>query len=116
LVCANGLSKRLDKNIKILYSTDKEEYFKDLTNTLEPRMFSGPSERTGILCGSRNPDNNGASLGSQEVYNRTWLKTIGAGISQNNPATPVNADRLVEGLARGSGDGRIFGRTPVWSF
>ena len=56
------------------------------------------------------------SLGSQEDYNRTWLKTIGAGISQNDPRYThewlfdwVNSGWLAEAAMAGFLDSRQFG-------
>jgi len=117
LVCANGLSKRLDKNIKILYSTDKEEYFKDFNEHLRTTdvLWTKPSELV-FYAALGIPIIMAPSLGSQEVYNRTWLKTIGAGISQNNPRYTsewltdwVESGWLAEAAMAGFLDGRQFG-------
>ena len=55
-------------------------------------------------------------VGSQEVFNRTWLKTVGAGISQNDPHYAyewlfdwVSSGWLAEAAMSGFLDGRQFG-------
>lgn len=74
------------KGIKILYSTTKENYFKEFSKCMRKTdvLWTKPSELSfypalGIPIIMAPP------IGSQEKFNRLWLKTVGAGISQNNP-------------------------------
>jgi len=55
-------------------------------------------------------------LGSQEKFNKIWLKTVGAGISQEDPRLTaewlfdwVNSGWLAEAAMSGFLDGRQFG-------
>src|SRR3989339_896419 len=75
-----------EKGIKILYSTNKSNYFKEFSKCMRKTdvLWTKPSELSfypalGIPIIMAPP------IGSQEKFNRLWLKTIGAGISQNNP-------------------------------
>jgi hypothetical protein len=116
-VCANGLTKNLNKNVKIIFATDKEDYFNSFNEHLKTTdvLWTKPSELV-FYAALGIPIIMAPSLGSQEVYNRTWLKTIGAGISQNNPKYVsewlfdwVESGWLAEASMAGFLDGRQFG-------
>ena len=112
-----GLSKVLGKNLKIIFAVEKEDYFKELNEVLRTTdiLWTKPSELV-FYCALGLPIIMAPSLGSQEVYNRTWLKTIGAGISQNDPRYThewlfdwINSGWLARAAMSGYLDGRQFG-------
>jgi hypothetical protein len=112
-----GLIKLLNKNIKIIFALDKDDYFKQFNESLRTTdmLWTKPSELV-FYAGLGIPLIMAPSVGAQEVYNRTWLKTIGAGISQNNPNYAhewlfdwVDSGWLAEAAMAGFLDGRQFG-------
>lgn len=112
-----GLSKALDDNLKIIFAMEKQDYFIKFNEVLRETdmLWTKPSELV-FYVGLGLPIIMAPSLGSQEVYNRTWLKTIGGGISQNNPKYThewltdwVNSGWLAEAAMAGFLDGRQFG-------
>ncbi len=113
----NGLGKNLGKNLKIIFALEKEDYFKELNTALRTTdvLWTKPSEMV-FYSALGLPIIMAPSLGSQEVYNRQWLKTIGAGISQNDPRYTsewlfdwVKSGWLAEAAMAGFLDGRQFG-------
>lgn len=113
----NGLSKLLDKNIKIVFAVETEDYFKNFNEALRTTdmLWTKPSELV-FYVALGIPIIMAPSLGSQEVFNRTWLKTIGGGISQNKPRYTsewlfdwVASGWLAEAAMAGFLDGRQFG-------
>ena len=116
-ICKFGLSKVFGQNLKIIFSTDKEDYFRQLNDALRTSdmLWTKPSELV-FYSALGMPIIMAPSLGSQEDYNRTWLKTIGAGISQNDPRYThewlfdwVNSGWLAEAAMAGFLDSRQFG-------
>lgn len=112
-----GLDKAFGKNLQIIYSLHKEDYFKALNDSFHTTdvFWTKPSELV-FYSALGLPIIMAPSLGSQEVFNRTWLKTIGAGISQNDPRYAsewlfdwVNSGWLAEAAMSGYLDGRQFG-------
>lgn len=112
-----GLKKLLDKNIKIIFATDKDGYFEQFNQALRTTdvLWTKPSELV-FYAGLGLPLIMAPSVGAQEVYNRTWLKTINAGISQNNPKYAhewlfdwIDSGWLAEAAMAGFLDGRQFG-------
>ena len=112
-----GLKKLLGKNIKILFALSKSDYFKQFNELLRTTdmLWTKPSELV-FYAGLGIPLIMAPSVGAQEVFNRTWLKTIGAGISQNNPKYAhewlfdwVDSGWLAEAAMAGFLDGRQFG-------
>jgi len=112
-----GLKKLLDKSIKIIFALEKEDYFNQFNEALRTTdmLWTKPSELV-FYTALGIPLVTAPSLGAQEVYNRTWLKTIGAGISQNNPKYVhewlfdwVDSGWLAEAAMAGFLDGRQFG-------
>lgn len=112
-----GLIKNLNKNLSIIFSVEKEDYFKQFNRVLcsTDILWTKPSELVfytalGIPIIIADP------LGSQEVFNKTWLKTVGAGISQEDPALThewlfdwVKSGWLADAAMSGFLDGRQFG-------
>ncbi|MCX6780328.1 MAG: hypothetical protein NT034_04100 [Candidatus Magasanikbacteria bacterium] len=112
-----GMSKILGKNLSIIFSVEKEDYFKQFNRLLVSTdiLWTKPSELVfytalGIPIIIAEP------LGSQEVFNKTWLKTVGAGISQQDPELThewlfdwVNSGWLADAAMSGFLDGRQFG-------
>lgn len=112
-----GLKKILGKSLNILFALDKEDYFTQFNLLLKTTdvLWTKPSELV-FYSGLGIPLIMAPSVGAQEVYNRTWLKTVGAGISQNNPKYVhewlfdwVESGWLAEAAMAGFLDGRQFG-------
>jgi hypothetical protein len=112
-----GLKNLLGKNIKIVFALEKEDYFREFNECLRTTdmLWTKPSELV-FYTALGIPLVTAPSLGAQEVYNRTWLKTIGAGISQNNPKYThewlfdwLDSGWLAEAAMSGFLDGRQFG-------
>lgn len=112
-----GLGKALDKNLRIVFSFEKEDYFRKLNEALRTSdiLWTKPSELV-FYAALGLPIIMAPTIGSQEEYNRIWLKTIGAGISQNDPRYThewlfdwVNSGWLAEAAVSGFLDGRQFG-------
>lgn len=88
----NELVKELDlksvlgKGIMIQYEETKAEYFKKFNKLLRTTdiLWTKPSELS-FYTGLGLPIIMAPSVGSQEDFNRVWLKTIGGGISQDDP-------------------------------
>lgn len=116
-ICEFGLKKLLGKNINIIFALDKEEYIGQFNATLKTTdiLWTKPSELV-FYSALGLPLIMAPSVGAQEVYNRTWLKTINAGISQNNPKYThqwlfdwIESGWLAEAAMAGFLDGRQFG-------
>jgi hypothetical protein len=112
-----GLKKILGKSLNILFAMDKEDYFTKFNELLKTTdvLWTKPSELV-FYSGLGIPLIMAPSVGAQEVYNRTWLKTVNAGISQNNPKYVhewlfdwVESGWLAEAAMAGFLDGRQFG-------
>ena len=78
-----GLGPQLKKSIHVLYSNTKEDYFKKFNKALRTTdvLWTKPSELS-FYSALGLPIIMSEPLGSQEKYNKRWLKAIGAGISQ----------------------------------
>jgi len=112
-----GLEKILGKNLRIVFAIDKEDYFVEFNKVLRSTdiLWTKPSELV-FYCALGLPIIMAPSVGAQEDYNRLWLKTIGAGLSQNDPRYThewlfdwVNSGWLAEAAMSGFLDGRQFG-------
>ena len=72
--------------VKIIYHKDKRKYFelfnKELLTT--DVLWTKPSELS-FYAGLGIPIIMAPTIGSQEVFNRTWLHSIGAGMEQEDP-------------------------------
>jgi len=80
-----GLGDRLGKNIRVLYENKREKYFTEFNKLMRETdvLWTKPSELSfyvalGIPIIISEP------LGSQEKFNRKWLKNLGAGLDQEN--------------------------------
>ncbi len=73
-------------NINICYSSEIKEYFNQFNNILRDTdiLWTKPSELS-FFCGLGIPIIMSPAIGSQEKFNRRWLREIGAGIKQMNP-------------------------------
>jgi hypothetical protein len=112
-----GLKSRLRKNLHILYSADKTEYFEFFNKILRKTdvLWTKPSELV-FYSGLGLPILIAPHIGSQEVFNSRWLKRIGAGITQGDPRYThewffdyVKTGWLAEAAMSGFLDGRQFG-------
>jgi len=112
-----GLSKVFGHNLHILFSVDKDDYFTQLNDCLRTSdiLWTKPSELV-FYSALGLPIIMAPSVGSQEDFNRTWLKTIGAGISQNDPRYTdewlfdwIRSGWLAEAAMAGFLDQRQFG-------
>jgi hypothetical protein len=112
-----GLSKVLNKNLHIIFSVHKEEYFSHFNDALRTTdiLWTKPSELV-FYTALGVPIIIAPPLGSQEKFNKIWLKTVGAGISQENPKLThewlfdwINSGWLAEAAMSGFLDGRQFG-------
>ncbi len=79
------LSCCLGNGIEILYLATKEEYFKAFNEilSLTDVLWTKPSELS-FYCALGIPIIMSDPIGSQEKFNRKWLRSIGAGIEQEN--------------------------------
>jgi hypothetical protein len=111
------LQKTLKKNLKIIYAPEKEDYFRIFNEALRTTdiLWTKPSELV-FYTGLGLPIIMAPSLGSQEYYNRLWLKTIDGGIAQNDPRYThewlfdwIDSGWLAEAAMSGYLDGRQFG-------
>lgn len=87
----NGLKKttlknQIGKNVKILFDKDKEVYFDKFDKLLRTTdiLWTKPSELS-FYAGLGIPIIMAPPVGSQEFFNRIWLKTMGAGMTQYPP-------------------------------
>ncbi|HEX9664534.1 MAG TPA: hypothetical protein VGA49_01790 [Patescibacteria group bacterium] len=85
-VKALGLGAMLDKNIKIIYGNTKPDYFEKFNKALRTTdiIWTKPSELS-FYVALGIPIIMSPPIGSQEIFNKKWLTTIGAAISQENP-------------------------------
>jgi len=116
-IVSSGLSKAYGKNLNIIYELHKEDYFKKFSAALRSTdiLWTKPSELV-FYSALGLPIITTPPIGSQEKFNKTWLKTIGAGIFQDNPKYThewlfdwVESGWLAEAAMSGFLDGRQFG-------
>jgi len=81
-----GLGSRLGKNLFVDYFPDRPSYFIEFSKILRKTdiLWTKPSELS-FYCGAGIPIIMAPSIGSQEQFNRVWLKSVGGGVTQNNP-------------------------------
>lgn len=81
-----GLKSRLGKNLFIDYYPDRPSYFLEFSRILRKTdiLWTKPSELS-FYCGAGLPIIMAPSIGSQEQFNRVWLKTVGGGVTQGDP-------------------------------
>ncbi len=80
------LKKLLNKQIKIVFNPNKDEYFELFNKILLETdiLWTKPSELS-FYTGLGLPIIMAPTLGSQEVYNRQWLYSVGGGVDQKDP-------------------------------
>jgi hypothetical protein len=112
-----GLEKIMDKNIKIIFALEKEDYFTTFNETVRTTdiLWTKPSELS-FYCALGLPIIIAPPIGSQEHFNREWLKKIGGGIDQEDSRythewlfDSINSGWLAEAAISGFLDGRQFG-------
>ncbi len=81
-----GLSSELEKGIEILHGSCKDEYFIKFNKALSKTdiLWTKPSELS-FYTALGIPIVMAPPIGSQENFNRRWLRAIGSGINQENP-------------------------------
>lgn len=81
-----GLAKEIGWGIEIIFSGNKEDYFKKFNQALRTTdiLWTKPSELSFYVALGL-PIIIAPPIGSQEEFNRTWLRTIGAAASQDDP-------------------------------
>lgn len=106
-----GLRPALDKTLKIHSSPDRPTYFHEFSTMLRETdiLWTKPSELS-FYTGVGLPIIMAPPIGSQEEFNRIWLKQVGGGVSQNDPQ--YTAEWLFDwissgGLARMAWNGYI---------
>ena len=81
-----GLRKEIGKGVVIVYSNNKDDYFRKFNRALRTTdiLWTKPSELS-FYVGLGLPIIIAPPIGSQEDFNRKWLRTIGAAVSQDDP-------------------------------
>ncbi|MFH1867053.1 MAG: hypothetical protein ABIJ81_03150 [Patescibacteria group bacterium] len=81
-----GLKKYINQGVKVLFDPNHDRYFAAFSKILHTTdiLWTKPSELS-FYTGLGLPIIMAPPVGSQEQFNRLWLKTVGSGISQNNP-------------------------------
>jgi hypothetical protein len=81
-----GLKRSMGESLFVDYFADRPSYFTEFSKILRKTdiLWTKPSELS-FYCGAGLPIVMAPSIGSQEVFNRTWLKSVGAGITQSDP-------------------------------
>lgn len=82
----NRLEEELGRGIHVLYEKTKQSYFEKFNALLRKSdiLWTKPSELS-FYTALGLPIIMAPSVGSQEDFNRTWLKTVGGGITQDDP-------------------------------
>lgn len=81
-----GLKNQIGKQIEIVFSDNKYDYFRKFNLALRKTdiLWTKPSELS-FYCALGIPIVMSPPIGSQEEFNRKWLRTIGAGATQFDP-------------------------------
>lgn len=81
-----GLTSSMNKNLFIDSYKDRPSYFREFSKTLRKTdiLWTKPSEMS-FYTGAGIPIIMAPSIGSQEQFNRIWLKTVGGGVAQADP-------------------------------
>ncbi|MFZ2804379.1 MAG: hypothetical protein WA001_04085 [Patescibacteria group bacterium] len=81
-----GLGNRLGKNLFVDYFADRQSYFLEFSKILRTTdvLWTKPSELS-FYTGAGIPIIMAPSIGSQEQFNHIWLRTVGGGVTQNDP-------------------------------
>ncbi|MDD5043176.1 MAG: hypothetical protein PHD51_00705 [Patescibacteria group bacterium] len=85
-IASCGLEKCFGECVDIIFDVDKFKYFQKFNESLRSTdvLWTKPSELS-FYTGLGLPIIMAPSVGSQEDFNRIWLKSVGGGITQNNP-------------------------------
>lgn len=80
------LLRKCNQGVKIIFSPDKMEYFKQFNRALRTTdiLWTKPSELS-FYCALGLPIIMAPPIGSQEIFNQKWLESIGAGMDQDDP-------------------------------
>jgi hypothetical protein len=81
-----GLTSAMNKDLFIDSYKDRPSYFREFSKTLRKTdiLWTKPSEMS-FYTGTGIPIIMAPSIGSQEQFNRIWLKTVGGGVAQADP-------------------------------
>ncbi|MBI4992817.1 MAG: hypothetical protein HZC26_01600 [Candidatus Magasanikbacteria bacterium] len=81
-----GLLKKQNGHVSILFADNKLEYFKKFNQILLTTdvLWTKPSELS-FYAGLGLPIIMAPTVGSQEVFNKSWLESTGAGVQQEDP-------------------------------
>jgi hypothetical protein len=81
-----GLGSKIGKGVNILFDRDKYDYFHKFNKVLRKTdiLWTKPSELS-FYCALGIPIMMSSPIGSQELFNQKWLKTIGSGIDSEDP-------------------------------
>lgn len=81
-----GLYNEIGKYVEVLYYPKRDDYFREFNRVLRQTdlLWTKPSELS-FYCGLGIPVLMAPPIGSQEQFNRVWLRAVGGGISQNDP-------------------------------
>jgi hypothetical protein len=81
-----GLNRYLGRSVNIVHSETRNEYFRRFSQVLHTTdiLWTKPSELS-FYTGLGLPIIIAPPIGSQEKFNHLWLRTVGGGISQNDP-------------------------------
>lgn len=112
-----GLDSALGKNLEIIYVANKDNYFEKFNALLRVTdiLWTKPSELV-FYSALGLPIVMAPPVGSQEEFNRMWLKSIGGGLEQDDVGYArewlfdwVNNGWLAEAAMSGFLDGRQYG-------
>ncbi|NUM25078.1 MAG: hypothetical protein HUU49_00465 [Candidatus Buchananbacteria bacterium] len=81
-----GLKHEIGQGVEIIYDNTKDGYFRKFNKALRTTdiLWTKPSELS-FYVGLGVPIIIAPPIGSQEDFNRKWLRTIGAAVSQDDP-------------------------------
>jgi hypothetical protein len=102
------------EHINIIFKPDKNDYFQEFSSILHDTdlLWTKPSELS-FYCGLGIPIIMAPPIGPHEIYNRQWLREIGAGIPQGDPqyCSEWIFDYLIDGrLSQAAWDGFLYAR------
>lgn len=81
-----GLGAQLGNSVNVLFDRNKHKYFSKFNKILRTTdiLWTKPSELS-FYCALGLPIIIAPPIGSQEIFNQRWLRTIGAGVKQDDP-------------------------------
>ncbi len=79
------LQKYIGRTLNVIHGETRLDYFRTFSELLHTTdiLWTKPSELS-FYCGLGIPIIMAPPIGSQEQFNRLWLKTVGGGLSQND--------------------------------